>query len=224
MGNRITNYKIFESNLNTKKEIRTILYKTGLFPKSQINDDLTVDVKSNINCGLLFRKSDLTVEIPFIFRYIDGDFSMINCKLTNLSMAPKYINGNFNCSYNELKHLNDLPTIMNGKIACSNNNITYITTELYKRLMQRIEYSLIDNPIYDFIMYLVRRLNINSSSSYLNGLEVVERLDEFDVIKNINEIDMISLNNLFDFYNIPFDKVQQHLKSMPLTNRSYNFI
>lgn len=42
--------------------------------------------------------------------------------------------------------------------------------------------------------------------------EVKERIDEFDVIKN-SEIDFISLNSLFDFYNLPFDldKCKQEL-------------
>lgn len=223
MGNRITNYKIFESNLNTQKEIRTVLYETGLFAKSKINSDLTVDVRSDINYGLLFAKFVVSKPL-FKFNVVDGSFGCMNCELNNLSLAPNYVTGNFNCSFNNLKHLNDLPKIIGGELICHDNNITYITTEIYKKLRTRIESSLVDNPIYDFIMYLVRRLNINNSTSYLNGLEVVERLDEFDVIKNINEIDMISLNNLFDFYNIPFDKVQQHLKSMPLTNSSYKFI
>lgn len=36
--------------------------------------------------------------------------------------------------------------------------------------------------------------------------EVLERVEEFEVIKN-GRIDWISLNNLFDFYNVEFDEI-----------------
>lgn len=36
--------------------------------------------------------------------------------------------------------------------------------------------------------------------------EVMERIDEFDVIKDNCDVDFISLNNLYDFYETPFNE------------------
>lgn len=58
------------------------------------------------------------------FNEIQGDFSCIRNKLTNLKFAPSVVKGSFNCSYNNLTSLKGCPKIIGQDFNCCFNRLT----------------------------------------------------------------------------------------------------
>lgn len=81
-----------------------------------INDDLTVDVKGNVD----LMGEELT-EIPIQFGKVEGDFLCSHNNLTSLKGCPKEVGGEFNCSKNKLTSLEGGPEKVSGDFYCSKN-------------------------------------------------------------------------------------------------------
>lgn len=193
-------FKIFESHINPRKEVRKLLSTYNLLNKKAIiNDDLTIDYDGDV----LLSDGGLKI-IPIKFTMVTGYFNCASNKLEDLRNCPTYVYGNFNCSFNNIKTLADAPLLIGGVIHCSDNLITNISVDHYNKIYRGHVDGLQRNPIKNLLSYLMRRTNQTE-------LSLVERLEEFEVIKNDNEIDMICMNQLFDFYNISFLNVDRHL-------------
>lgn len=85
----------------------------------KINEDLTVDVKGNVQIS----RKGLT-SIPVQFGIISGDFNCDNNKLTSLEGSPKEVKGSFDCSVNELTSLQGGPKEVGSSFYCGYNNLT----------------------------------------------------------------------------------------------------
>lgn len=84
-----------------------------------INDDLTVDVNSNLD----IRDEGLS-EIPVQFGRIGGYFKCKRNSLTSLKGCPKYIKNGFYCDDNLLTSLEYFPGYVGGTISMRNNKLT----------------------------------------------------------------------------------------------------
>ena len=71
--------------------------------------------------------TSLPNDIP---KYISGDFSCSNNKLTSLQYAPKYVGGDFFCDYNKLTSLQYAPKYVGGDFFCSNNTKQFTKEEV----------------------------------------------------------------------------------------------
>lgn len=194
--NNIQKYKIFESHINKKKEIR-ILFKSIGFNVNQhykINDNLSVDVYNGIALVPAFVSNGMLI---VDFNYINGHFNCSNLDLTSLKNMPKMIDGNFNCSLNSLKSLDGI-NCRDG-IYCSQNKITSITPEVFNKV-----HDFRSNPIFYFLNHLVA-WGFPDDNNIL-----IERIDEFEVIDG-NIIDIINLEKMFIFYqNVIEKKIGKH--------------
>lgn len=74
-----------------------------------------------------------------------------------------------------------------------------ISIEVCKNLLNELRR--INKSTYYFTEFIRKNFRNHITTSLLSEIE--ERLVEFEVIKN-GQLDMISLNQLYDFYNIPF--------------------
>lgn len=104
--------------LQNKQEIQDWLDKYKISDYT-INDDLTVDVNSDVN---LFYKS--INSFPIQFGVVKGDFMCSKNQLTSLKGCPREIHGNFDCSYNKLHNLEYCPNIINKDFKFQGNGTT----------------------------------------------------------------------------------------------------
>lgn len=88
-----------------------------------INEDLSVDVKGNVNLSSGYTKLDIT-RFPLKFRNITGDFSCDHCLLESLVGAPLRVEGDFYCGDNKLKSLVGAPEFIGGAFGCEGNFLT----------------------------------------------------------------------------------------------------
>lgn len=103
--------------LKDKKEIKAWLTEMNI-KKSVINDDLSVDVKGNVN----LKNQDLKF-IPIQFGEVDGAFDCSSNELTTLIGAPHSVHGRFIASNNKLTSLIGIPKIINGTCFLNNNKL-----------------------------------------------------------------------------------------------------
>ena len=86
-----------------------------------INDDMSIDVKGNINLDY----KNLTSIPEFIkFNKVGGYFYCDNNQLTSLEGCPKTVERDFFCSSNQLTSLEGCPNIVKGNFYCNNNKLT----------------------------------------------------------------------------------------------------
>ena len=84
-----------------------------------INDDLSIDVYTNVNLFRLGLK-----ELPLKFNNVWGYFNCNMNNLTTLKGSPKICQDSFHCSQNNLTSLEYLPKQINGYLDLSYNNLT----------------------------------------------------------------------------------------------------
>ena len=105
-------------SFNTKEEIEAWLDLMGI-KNYTINEDLTVDVKGNVQ---LSRKG--LTSIPVQFGTIAGDFKCPYNKITSLQGSPKEVKGDFYCAFNKLANLDGCPKEVKGNFFCNDNKLT----------------------------------------------------------------------------------------------------
>jgi len=181
-----------ESLLSVRKKLIDDVCKKYNIRNYNINDDLSVDVADDVD--LVGRKM---TKIPLKFGQIEGLFDCSHNKLTTLIGCPKIVGWEVIFDNNLLTHLDYYPERC-MLLSLNKNKITNLNelSSIYTVENNTLSYD--DNPLELFI----HKLEYIFTDLYEN--EIRERLDEFEVIKDINQIDLISLNSLFDFYNIPF--------------------
>jgi hypothetical protein len=106
--------------LKTKKEIEDWLERHYI-EDYYIHDNLTVDVKGNVNLLHL----GLT-ELPVQFGVIDGTFICSHNKLTSLKGCPYEVKESFACCNNQLSNLNHCPEKVGCNFLCEHNPIIYL--------------------------------------------------------------------------------------------------
>ena len=74
-----------------------------------INDDLSIDVYTNVNLSRLGLK-----ELPLKFNNVRGYFNCNSNNLTSLKGSPKVCQSDFHCADNYLKSLEYSPELING--------------------------------------------------------------------------------------------------------------
>lgn len=181
--------------------------------------------------------------LPLQFNKISGSFIIDQLNLKSLKGCPNYVGGVFNCSHNELESLEFGPKYVESGYYASHNNLTTLKhiegittntldvninfiTNINKEQIKFInlnEFGGIGyNPFQIFIEILQEKKIFgdesfndwySNSETKIEYLKLVDKLEEFEVIKNDNIIDMISLNSLFDYYNIPFDINEEYIES-----------
>lgn len=102
---------------NPKKKIISWLNRMRI-KNYVINDDLTVDVKGNVN----LKDKDLT-EIPIKFNTVNGYFSCATNLLTSLIGSPEIVDDFFSCTWNSLTTLIGGPKIVKHRYYCLNNQL-----------------------------------------------------------------------------------------------------
>lgn len=116
----IKNYYQFNESLkdvNTKEDIIRLCKEYSIrFYK--INDDLSIDITSNIN--LTHREFK---NIPLNFNKINGSFDISENFIESLEGSPKYIEVNFICHNNSLTSFKHSPNFIGGVYDCSRNDI-----------------------------------------------------------------------------------------------------
>ena len=105
-------------SFKTKEEVQNWLDSMRI-KNYTINNDLTVDVKSDVK----LTGSGLT-NIPVQFGIISGNFNCSINKLTTLEGCPKEVKGNFWCNNNNLTTLEGGPKEVKGSFDCTKNNLT----------------------------------------------------------------------------------------------------
>jgi hypothetical protein len=86
-----------------------------------INDDYTIDVKSNVNISN--RSLD---RLPSFIKFgsVDGGFYCHNNQLTSLEGCPSSVGGSFDCNNNQLTSLEGCPSSVGGYFYCGYNQLT----------------------------------------------------------------------------------------------------
>lgn len=84
-----------------------------------INDDLSIDVYTNVNLSRLGFK-----ELPLNFNVVLGYFNCNSNNLTSLKGSPKICQNDFHCADNYLKSLEYSPELINGVFDISNNELS----------------------------------------------------------------------------------------------------
>lgn len=104
----------------TKQGVYEMMKAKGAnFDMIEINDDLTIDFKSNVWMS--------NVEMThFNNKYgkISGSFTCANVGLTTLEWSPHTVTNGFNCATNKLTSLVGGPTFVSGNYLCSKNKLT----------------------------------------------------------------------------------------------------
>lgn len=86
-----------------------------------INDDLTIDVRGDVDIYAMSSK-----EFPEYIQFdiVKGDFYCNHNRLTSLKGAPSKVEGSFYCSYNQLTSLEGAPKEIRKDFYCNNNQLT----------------------------------------------------------------------------------------------------
>lgn len=104
---------------NTKEEIVNWLNEMDI-KKYVINEDLTVDVNTNVYIKQKFKMFNL----PIQFNTIKGSFVVRRNTLTTLKGFPYKVFGNFSCEANNLTNLEYAPYSVDGNFLCMSNKLT----------------------------------------------------------------------------------------------------
>lgn len=210
-----------ESLFSVRKEGIIKLCKKYAISNYIINDDLSVDINGDVSLDNLDKIHNVDY-IPLNFNHVSGNFDISYNSLASLKGCPKYVGGNFNCAYNDLTSLEFGPLYVGGDYSAVENHLVTLDylpnscTELFisnnfitnvsSQQISKIDIGYFDgigyNPFDIFMDVIMKFLNIEINQK--TYLEIVDKLEEFEVIKENTIIDMISLNSLFDYYNIPF--------------------
>ena len=85
-----------------------------------INDDLTIDVKGNVN---LYNRGLDKFPDYIKFGKVGGWFECGNNKLVSLEGCPVSVGGDFYCTNNQLVSLEGCPVSVGGSFSCRNNQL-----------------------------------------------------------------------------------------------------
>jgi len=201
----IKGYKLFESKTNfevdTKEDIENYC-DSNFITSITINDDLSVDVDGDVDL------SDMVLyKLPFQFGDVSGNFKINNNYLTDLEGCPKSIGGYFEAMNNEINTLKYFPEDIVDYISLDSNKIFCIDNEYLNsnsdKLKEFLTCDMSHNPLYDLICWIGGELFETDDLHSDDFITIYERLDEFGVIKK-DKIDLISLQSLYDFYNVGF--------------------
>jgi len=102
----------------TRKQIDIICEEYNI-QNYTINDDLSIDVYTNVNLSRLGLK-----ELPLKFNNVRGYFNCNSNNLTSLKGSPKVCQNDFHCADNYLKSLEYSPELINGVFDIANNELS----------------------------------------------------------------------------------------------------
>lgn len=57
-----------------------------------------------------------------------------------------------------------------------------------------------NNPVFDLIVLIDEQITKTTMK------ELIERMEEFEVVKDGNKLDLISMNSVYDYYDVEFDE------------------
>lgn len=173
-----------------------------------INDDLSVDVINE--CDVNFsnerkHKDGRLTKLPIKFNKVEGLFDCSYNLLTSLEGCQKIVGYEIMCNNNLLTNLEGCPT------ECADLNVSKNKLTTLRGWNGTYEISYDGNPIYVLMSKVIEDFSevsdlYSDSMDYKIDKEIWDRIEEFEVIKDNNKLDLISLNSLFDFYQIPFDE------------------
>ena len=102
----------------TRKQIDIICEEYNI-QNYTINDDLSIDVYTNVNLSRLGLK-----ELPLNFNKVYGYFNCNSNELTSLKGSPKVCKMDFHCADNYLESLEYSSELINGVLDISNNELS----------------------------------------------------------------------------------------------------
>ena len=101
-----------------------------------INDDLTIDVRTNSGFGdaLIIRGQEM-VELPEFIQFgrCDGNFYINVSRLKTMRGFPKIVTGHLCVNHNQLTSLDYLPEEIGGGLYISENKVKFSKEEIRKR-------------------------------------------------------------------------------------------
>ena len=170
----------------TREEVENWLKEMGI-ENYIINEDLTVDVKGDVNISFERLK-----EIPVQFGIVEGDFYCYNNELTSLEGCPKEVKGSFNCYDNNLINLEDCPEVIHGDFDCGHNNLT--SFKFFPKEIKGSYISIYGNKIReeDLVNFNCKMENVELIYSDFNEdrnkEEFLEKVSHYKNIKKENEL------------------------------------
>lgn len=205
----IKSYKLYESNESsfpkTREEIEALCEGFNFDGIYTINDDLTIDVDGDV-----YLDNEGFTKLPVRFRNVSGDFDCSSNSLTDFEGCPITVGGAFNGKDNNVNTLKFFPNEIAETIDLSDNKICNIDNDYLLSndswLEEFLSCDFSDNPLQKLLSYL-RNILYQENKEDDDFKSIYDRLHEFEVIKD-NRIDLLSMENLYNFYNIDFDSSQ----------------
>jgi hypothetical protein len=163
---------------NTKKQEIAAWLDRYVVKKYTINDDLSVNVKGNVNLMHHGLQS-----IPVQFNRVTGDFDYGNNQLESLQGAPQMVGGYFNCSGNDLKSLQGAPREVGGGFDCSQNPLESL--EGISRIIRTMKGKMyIPHTVTSHILGLARIRGLRKMGRVIGAKRLQQAIDIID--NNIN--------------------------------------
>jgi len=163
---------------------------------------------------------------------VGGDFDFSENRVTNFEFAPKKVGESMDGTQNLLSSFNNIPEVEHntqlaynkfksvgdlnlslydrygGKyLSLHKNPITYLTVDEYLALDTDDIGGLDEFPITTFLSFLFQIFNdinrvLQEEDVKFNFPQILERIIEFEVIKDIDKIDILSMESMFEFFDI----------------------
>jgi hypothetical protein len=102
-----------------------------------VNDDMTIDVNSDVFCANWFTFFDIytLIEFPKYIKFgkIKGKFSCQGLNFVSLRGCPEEVTETFSCAENDLISLDHCPKKVGLSFVCHNNRVQFIKEDVLKR-------------------------------------------------------------------------------------------
>ena len=189
---------VFRDNyfLQSKEEIKKWLKEVGV-KKYKMNDDLTVDVKGDVDIS----GKNLT-KIPIKFNKINGDFECGHNKLTSLKGCPDTVKGDFDCKDNLIISFEFMPKKITGRYFFWGNDIKSV--DFLVAFNENIAY------------FLIKALSFHSWLPLKNMLKTINEMssiykEKTDIVNNyINVIKGKKIKNIDEFIQELYENINNN--------------
>lgn len=183
--------QLLEKNFVITQKVDDVEYK--------INDDLSVNINGNLDI-IEDDSTHLFSRLPIKLNLVNGNLDCMEIGLETLENFPNRINGDFICSYNEITTLEFAPREITGRFMCHDNKITSLKNISTYFTDNSDNIWIYNNPVFDLIVLIDEQITKTTMK------ELIERMEEFEVVKDGNKLDLISMNSVYDYYDVEFDE------------------
>lgn len=171
----------------------------------EINDDLSININSDLD---IIEYKVPFIKMPIKLNLVDGSLDCSRIGLETLENFPNRINGDFDCHHNNLTSLEFAPKEITGRFNCHDNKITSLKNISNYFTDNGDNIWIYNNPVFDLITLVDKQIDTKSHTitTSQNMKELLERMEEFEVVKDGNKLDLISMNSVYDYYDVEFDE------------------